>query len=74
MKKLLFLSLILCFLSAFVACEEPEPTDENQTEQNPTCNGNNGNGEVEPPSDENDSTEVTPTEPYLCFAINETPF
>ena len=23
MKKLLFLSLILCFLSAFVACEEP---------------------------------------------------
>jgi hypothetical protein len=45
-----------------------------QTEQNPTGNGNNGNGEVEPPSDENDSTEVTPTEPYLCFAINETPF
>ena len=67
MKKYLFLSVIVCFLSAFVACEEPEPTDENQTEQNPNGNNNNGNGEVVPPSDENDSTEVTPAEPYLCL-------
>lgn len=39
----------MCFLSAFVACEEPEPIDENQTTQNPNGNNNNGNGgEVEP--------------------------
>lgn len=49
MKKYIFLSVIVCFLSAFVACEEPEPIDENQTTQNPNGNNNNGNGgEVEP--------------------------
>ena len=41
MKKCLYLSLILCFLSAFVACEEPAEGNMHGNENSTSSSGGN---------------------------------
>lgn len=41
MKKCLYLSLILCFLSAFVACEEPTEGNMHGNENSTSSSGGN---------------------------------
>ena len=41
MKQCLYLSLILCFLSAFVACEEPTEGNMNGNENSTSSSGGN---------------------------------